>query len=87
MGLTGMEAMASGCAVVLPMNGGASSFAKDNENSLLVNTTNENDCKNAIEKLIEDKKYKKNLIENGMYDMHNYSNVFSVYKILNALFS
>lgn len=38
MGLTAMEAMASGCAVVLPKYGGTGDFAKNESNCLVIDT-------------------------------------------------
>lgn len=40
MGLAAMEAMASGCATICPANCGTSDFAKNEINSLMIDTTN-----------------------------------------------
>jgi glycosyltransferase involved in cell wall biosynthesis len=54
MGLTAMEAMATGLGVVVPERGGTGSFATDGINALVVNTSFRNDCVKAIASLVED---------------------------------
>ena len=51
-GLTALEAMACGCAVVVPLSGGAAEYAVDGENSLVVDTGMEEDCLQAATRLI-----------------------------------
>jgi glycosyltransferase involved in cell wall biosynthesis len=48
MGLTGLEAMASGAVPVLPIAGGASDFAENNVNALLVDTSKLDDVFDSI---------------------------------------
>ncbi|KES24574.1 hypothetical protein FG99_08305 [Pseudomonas sp. AAC] len=52
MGLTALEAMACGVAVVAPRNGGPSEFIEDGKNGLLVDSSNEQACLNAACSLI-----------------------------------
>lgn len=52
MGLTAMEAMGCGAAVIVPHAGGGDSFARDEENSLMVDTSSEKGCFNALESLV-----------------------------------
>lgn len=52
-GRTAVEAMACGCIPVVPELGGASEFAVDGINSLMVNTGSETDCINKIVTLIK----------------------------------
>lgn len=54
MGLTALEAMACGCATVVPEQGGASEFAVDNINALVVDSADEQACFDAVARLIED---------------------------------
>lgn len=51
-GRTGLEAMASGCAVVLPALGGASEYAIHGENALLVDTSSVDICYQAAHALV-----------------------------------
>lgn len=54
MGLTALEAMASGAAIVAPIHGGAREFCVDGFNSLLVDTISETACFEAASRLISD---------------------------------
>ncbi len=60
-----LEAMACGVAVITtPI--GAEDFAKDNENCLLVDPKNPKKIEQLIEKLLDDKDLKDELIDNGL---------------------
>ena len=69
-GRTGFEAMACGCIPVLPMKGGATEFATDQVNALLVDTFNVEDVLSKITPLIENPvkriEMRLNCIENSM---------------------
>ncbi len=54
-GRTGLEAMACGCATVLPAEGGNNEYVVDGENALLVDTTSFEDMTSKIARLIEDR--------------------------------
>ena len=54
MGLTALEAMASGCAVVVPRQGGAVDFARHEENALVVDTLDAAACQAAAARLVAD---------------------------------
>jgi glycosyltransferase involved in cell wall biosynthesis len=54
MGLTAMEAMACGAAVIVPRAGGASSFATDGVNTLIVDTSSSEERRAALERLVVD---------------------------------
>ncbi len=54
MGLTAMEAMACGAAVLVPEAGGASSFAVDGRNALVVDTRTLEPCVAALSRLLEE---------------------------------
>ena len=86
MGLTAMEAMASGCAVIVPQSGGAGDFAKNEENCLVVDTHNEDACMNALCRLIDDSALRERLCTNGIQDMCQYYPEKSAYNFLNAVF-
>jgi len=54
IGLSAMEAMVCGAAVIVPLNGGATTFAINEKNSLLVNTSSSDECYNSLIRLLED---------------------------------
>ena len=54
MGLSAMEAMASGCAVVVPRNGGTGDYCVDQHNGLIVDSLDEHACYDAVHKLVDD---------------------------------
>ena len=72
-GRTGLEAMACGCAVVLPDCGGADEYAIDNVNALLVDTTRFEECVKALRSLIESSDLRERLARNAMETSRDYS--------------
>jgi len=66
MGLTALEAMASGCAVVGPLQGGFAEIASDNVDCLLVDTANREACCEAAARLIEDDALRHRIILNAI---------------------
>jgi len=65
-GRTGLEAMACGCAVVLPIKGGTNEYAVDQYNAILVDTTDEEQIYNEVRNLIEAPSLRAKLRENGL---------------------
>ncbi|MDH6592682.1 GT2 family glycosyltransferase/glycosyltransferase involved in cell wall biosynthesis [Variovorax sp. TBS-050B] len=61
MGLTCLEAMASGATIVGPVNGGLSEIVVDEESGLLVDTHDENKCLEACLRLIDDSELRRRL--------------------------
>ena len=53
-GRSGLEAMACGCAVVLPKEGGVYEYAVDGDNCLIVDTSNDDEIVRAIRALATD---------------------------------
>jgi glycosyltransferase involved in cell wall biosynthesis len=53
-GCTGLEAMAVGCATVLPRDSGVEEYATNGHNCLLVNTTNIAEAVAAVERIMAD---------------------------------
>ena len=72
-GRTGLEAMACGCAVILPKSGGATEYATNGENALIVNTNSVEDMTGAINRLIDNKTIRKNIASKGVNTSQNYS--------------
>jgi hypothetical protein len=54
-GRLGLEAMASGCAVVVPAEGGTTEYAVHGENAIVVDTSDEPSCLTSIEELLRDR--------------------------------
>jgi glycosyltransferase involved in cell wall biosynthesis len=52
-GRTALEAMACGCASVVPIAGGANEYAVDNSNAIIVDTLDEIQCYEKISKVIK----------------------------------
>jgi GT2 family glycosyltransferase/glycosyltransferase involved in cell wall biosynthesis len=72
-GRTGLEAMACGCAVVLPVLGGTSEYAVHGENALLVDTSDIDACYDAARALIEHAGARQRLQEAGLATAAEYS--------------
>jgi hypothetical protein len=68
MGLTALEAMASGVAVAVPDRGGASTYARHGQNALLVDTTLPEACRSALESLVADAALRTRLQEAAIRD-------------------
>ncbi|MCZ2291264.1 MAG: glycosyltransferase [Burkholderiales bacterium] len=69
MGLTAMEAMACGVAVVVPESGGADSFAVHERNALFVDTTRANACHAALHRLLTDHALRQSIQQHAMRDI------------------
>ena len=85
MGLTAMEAMCSGCAVILPIAGGTSDYARHGENSLLVDTGNYDACLQAVKTLINDSVLRNKLSVAAYADMLDYYPEKAALKLLKTL--
>ena len=72
-GFTGLEAMASGSAAVLPKDCGTGEYAKDRKNSLLVDTRDINQVVSAVETLICDRGLLARIKEEGVKTARFYS--------------
>jgi GT2 family glycosyltransferase len=66
MGLTALEAMACGAAVVGPTRGGFSEYASDDSSALLVDTEDEAACFGAAERLINDFELRKAIMSEAV---------------------
>ena len=86
MGLTAMEAMACGLAVIAPENGGAGEFITSGYNGLLIDTRSELARSEALSLLIGDSEIRKKLGNNAIIDMPKFSPYYSAANILNVLF-
>lgn len=86
MGLTALEAMATGCAVIVPKEGGATSFCKHETNGLVVDTTNFEEVWFALQRLIEDEELRMRLGKQAIWDTCQYYPEKSALNILRVLF-
>jgi SAM-dependent methyltransferase len=87
MGLTALEAMACGNAVVIPENGGTRDYGRDGENCLIVNTLSFEACLAAVQKLIENHELLTKIRQNAVRQVCAFYPERSAYNILKALFS
>jgi glycosyltransferase involved in cell wall biosynthesis len=86
LGLTAMESLCCGLAAIVPEQGGTATFAKHEENCLVVDTRDHKACFTALQRLIEDDglrgKLQKNAIRSGL----QFYPELPAFKILQALF-
>jgi glycosyltransferase involved in cell wall biosynthesis len=87
MGLTALEAMASGATVIVPAKGGSGSFARSEVNALIVDTSSEHACWQALVCLVEDQNLRTRLRENAIRDAVTFYPAKSAFQILSLLFS
>ncbi len=86
MGLTALEAMASGAGVVVPAEGGAESFARHERNALVADTSEANACLEAVERLVEDPVTLERIRLQGARDACSFFPERAAYETLKALF-
>jgi GT2 family glycosyltransferase/glycosyltransferase involved in cell wall biosynthesis len=86
MGLTALEAMACGVAVIVPEYGGATTFARNEQNSLVVDTTSPEACWQALQCLIEDRELRGRLQREAISDTALLFPERSAFDILQILF-
>jgi glycosyltransferase involved in cell wall biosynthesis len=86
MGLTAMEAMACGAAVILPKDGGATSFAADGRNALIVDTRAPEPGLAALSRLVEDAGLAGRLGDRALEDMAAFVPERPALRILEVLF-
>lgn len=86
MGLTAMEAMSCGVAVIVPSQGGAGSFATDRQNALFVDTLAEQSCLEALLQLVDDNAMRESLQSAALHSVVRYAPEKAGLAILDALF-
>ena len=85
MGLTAIEAMACGIAVIGPINGGLSEIIINKFNGILVNTEYDDDIYLAANELILDNELREKIQRNAL-EVVKHSPVYSSFKIMDCLF-
>ncbi|RPI82344.1 MAG: glycosyltransferase family 1 protein, partial [Nitrosopumilales archaeon] len=86
MGLTALEAMACGSAVIVPENGGARSYGIHGKNCLFVNTSRPELCVSAIKQLLDNSVLRRIISKNAINDVCSYYPEAAAYNILKVLF-
>lgn len=86
LGLTAMESMACGLAVIVPGKGGTSTFAYHEENALVVDTSDANDCIQSLKRIIDDHELRAKLQKNAIHSVKKFYPERPAFNMLNALF-
>ncbi len=86
MGLAAMEAMACGCAVIVPEHGGVSSYAIHEQNSLMVDSASHEAMWAALQRLIDDEKLRDHIRRNAIHDICRFYPERAALNMLKALF-
>lgn len=87
MGLTAMEAMACGAAVIVPSNdSGTNSFGVHERNCLMVDTRHQKDCVVTLQRLIIDSNLRSKLQRQAIFDICQFYPERAAYNILATIF-
>jgi glycosyltransferase involved in cell wall biosynthesis len=86
LGLTAMESMSCGVATIVPDYGGTNTFAKNEENCLVVDTHDPTACFNALQRLIEDQTLRQKIQKNAISAVIQFHPELPTYNLLSALF-
>ena len=86
MGLTGMEAMASHCAVILPKQGGAIELAEDQVSALFTDARDDEECRQALVRLIRDDALRNRIADNALQTIQAHYPERAALNMLRALF-
>ncbi len=86
MGLTAMEAMACGVAVIVPEAGGSNSFARHEANSLVIDTSQPEACLWALKCLVQDHELRGRLQQQAIFDICQYPAEIAAANTLASLF-
>lgn len=86
MGLTAMEAMACGCAVITTRNGGTDEYGIDGHNCLMIDTEDKEACKAALVNLIENRQFREDMAFNGVKEICSFYPEKAAYLFLEAVF-
>lgn len=87
MGLTALEAMCCGAATIVPTRGGAHSFARHEENSLIVDTSSYEACRDALLRLACDHDLRRRLQHQALHDAAGFFPERPAFNTLLALFA
>lgn len=85
-GLTAMEAMCSGCAIIVPQRGGTGEFVKHEENGLIVDSSSPEACLAALERLIVDENLRLKIQRQAVKDICEFYPEKGAFYTLKSLF-
>ncbi|MDO8890565.1 MAG: class I SAM-dependent methyltransferase [Sulfurimicrobium sp.] len=86
MGLTAMEAMGCAMAVIVPKRGGASDFAMDGINALVVDTADHAECERALDRLVRDADLRYSIRERAVMDITKFFPERAALAMLDTIF-
>lgn len=86
LGLTALEAMSSGVATIVPSNGGTGTFARHEENCLVVDTHDPAASYSALERMIEDATLRHKIQRNAIPTGLKFYPELPAYNLLKAMF-
>ena len=86
MGLSALEAMASGATVIVPKNGGAVEFIDHRKNGFVVDTTSYEKCLQSLSEMVENHELRKSMQIAGINDVSQLYPERCAYNILELLF-
>lgn len=86
MGLTSMEAMACGCAVISPKKGGFTEIGVNEHNCLIIDTEDFLECVSALKKLIDDDTLRETIEKNAINEICEYYPEKAAYIFLESTF-
>ncbi|MFZ4464343.1 MAG: class I SAM-dependent methyltransferase [Bacteroidales bacterium] len=86
MGLTGMEAMACGNSVILPIQGGSDSFIRNELNGYLIDTSSSTACVSLVNLLLKNRITLSDVAFRAISDICQFSPIYSSKNILSCLF-
>ncbi len=86
MGLTALEAMACGAATIVPIQGGATTFAHHEKNSLVIDTSSADECWQSLRRLIDNQEFRLSLQTQARADISQFFLEKPAFNILNLLF-
>lgn len=85
MGLTAMEAMCCGVAVIVPQRGGADTFVTNEQNGIVVDTSSSEACVKALERLVLDAEFRTQLQRRAVADICQFFPERAALNVLNAM--
>ena len=86
MGLTALEAMATGCAVIVPQAGGVTSFVRHMENGLISDTSSLDLAFQSLTQLIVDADLRQRIQRQGIFDACRFFPERAALNMLRCLF-
>lgn len=87
MGMTCMEAMSSGAAIIGPLNGGLGEIVENGESGLLVDTRSSAECVNACLRLVDDEVLRSRLAQTALLAISQFPPEKSASNLVKGLFS